>query len=176
MLLVSVIGNFNLGPSPQGPTKIHDTTFQYQDTLSWTHGKHDHGNSGPTCGGSRTISILIFTTTAVSPSSEDANAYFNNGSYTGSVLADFVGGFFGNYYQFSTAVYGIRTHSLYFFGQDAWKVTPHLTLNYGLRYEYNSPQRDPHNEVIGWFPGQQSTVYPGGTSESPLSRRPRNAK
>ena len=37
--LVTVDGNFNLGPSPQGPTKIHDTTFQYQDTLSWTKGR-----------------------------------------------------------------------------------------------------------------------------------------
>ena len=39
--LMSVSSNFNLGPSPQGPTKIHDTTFQYQDTLSWTKGRHD---------------------------------------------------------------------------------------------------------------------------------------
>ena len=39
--LMSVTGNFNLGPSPQGPTKVHDTTFQYQDTFSWTHGRHD---------------------------------------------------------------------------------------------------------------------------------------
>ncbi len=56
--------------------------------------------------------------------------FYNNGSfffgqggiYTGSTLADFVGGFFDNYYQFSNAAYGIRTHSLYFFGEDAWKA------------------------------------------------------
>src|SRR5205823_6764195 len=24
----------------------------------------------------------------------------------------------------------------------------------------NSPQTDPHNNIIGWFPGQQSTVFP----------------
>jgi hypothetical protein len=29
-----------------------------------------------------------------------------------------------------------------------------------LRYEYNSPQIDPRNEIIGWYPGQQSTLYP----------------
>lgn len=38
--LVTVSGAFNLGPSPQGPTKDHDVTFQYQDTFSWTRGKH----------------------------------------------------------------------------------------------------------------------------------------
>src|SRR5581483_4133175 len=26
---------------------------------------------------------------------------------------------------------------------------------------YNSPQIDPKNEIIGWFPGQQSKVFPG---------------
>ena len=52
-----------------------------------------------------------------------------------------------NYYQFSAAQYGIRTHSLYFFGQDTWKLTPRLTVDLGTRYEYNSPQVDPHNNI-----------------------------
>jgi hypothetical protein len=94
--------------------------------------------------------------------------FFNNGSFffgdfgafTGDTLADFVGGFWDNYFQFSTARYGIRTHSLYFFGQDEYKLTKNFTLDYGLRYEYNSPQTDPRNEIIGWFPGHQSTVFP----------------
>jgi outer membrane receptor protein involved in Fe transport len=161
--LMSVNGAFALGPSPQGPTKVHDTTFQYQDTVSWTHGQHafkfgadlrwvennfnyDFYNNGSFFFGD----FGAFTASPASPNIS-----------SGSVLADFVGGFFDNYYQFSTARYGIRTHSLYFFGQDAWKVTKDLTLDLGLRYEYNSPQYDPHNEIMGWFPGQQSTVFPG---------------
>jgi len=155
--LMSVVGNFNLGPSPQGPTKIHDTTFQYQDTLSWTHGRHD----------------LKFGADLRWVENNFDYDFYNNGSFTfgqygplagtftGNALADFVGGFFDNYYQFSNASYGIRTHSYYFFAQDSWKATKRLTLSYGLRYEYNSPQTDPHNEIIGWYPGQQSTVYPG---------------
>jgi hypothetical protein len=150
--LMSITGNFSLGPSPQGPTKIHDTTFQYQDTLSWTHGRHD----------------LKFGADLRWVENNFNFDFYNNGSFffgqggtfTGNALADFVGGFFDNYYQFSNAVYGIRTHSLYFFGEDAWKATNRLTLNFGLRYEFNSPQKDPHNEIIGWYPGQQSTVFP----------------
>jgi hypothetical protein len=34
----------------------------------------------------------------------------------------------------------LRQNRLYFFGQDTWRVTPKLTLNYGLRYENYLPQ------------------------------------
>jgi hypothetical protein len=150
---ISVGGAFNLGPSPQGPTKIHDVMFQYQDTFSWTKGRH----------------ALKFGADIRWIQENFHYDFYNNGSFdfgsyytnTGSALADFVGGFTDNYYQFSRAIYGIRTHQLDFFGQDAWKITKNLSLDFGLRYEYNSPQVDPHNEIQGWFPGQQSTLYPG---------------
>jgi hypothetical protein len=149
---VSVSGAFNLGPSPQGPTKIHDATFQYQDTFSWTKGSH----------------ALKFGADIRWIEENFHYDFYNNGSFdygtyytnTGNALADFVGGFTDNYYQFSSAIYGIRTHQLDFFAQDAWKITKSLSLDYGLRYEYNSPQVDPRNQIQGWFPGQQSTLYP----------------
>ncbi|HXY09348.1 MAG TPA: hypothetical protein VEI52_16010, partial [Terriglobales bacterium] len=150
--IMFISGGVNLGPSPQGPTKIHDMTYQYQDTFSWTRGAH----------------ALKFGADLRFVQNNFNYDFYNNGSFdfgsyafnTGYPLADFVGGFFDNYYQFSNAAYGIRTHQLYFFAQDAWKVTRNLSLDYGIRYEYNSPQYDPHNEIMGWFPGQHSTVYP----------------
>jgi hypothetical protein len=158
---ITVNGAFELGPSPQGPTKIHDTTFQYQDTVSWTRGRHDLKFGGDLRWVRNNFNYDFYN---------NGSFFFGDfGAFTaspvssaspGSDLADFVGGYWDNYYQFSNAVYGIRTHSWYFFGQDAWKATKRLTFNYGLRYEYNSPQIDPHNEIIGWFPGQQSTVFP----------------
>jgi len=148
---INVTGAFNLGPTPGGPTHYHDSVFQYQDTISWTKGRHDFKFGGD----------LRWVRDNFDFDFYNNGSYLFQGDYTGSNLADFVGGYFYNYFQFSNAVYGIRTHSLYFFGQDAWKVTKNLTFNYGLRYEYNSPQTDPHNEIIGWFPGQQSTAYPG---------------
>jgi hypothetical protein len=147
---INVTGAFNLGPSPGGPTHYHDTTFQYQDTISWTHGRHEMKFGADLRWVRNNFNFDFYNN----------GSYLFQGDFTGSNLADFVGGFFYNYYQFSNAVYGIRTHSLYFFGQDAWKVTRNLTFNYGLRYEYNSPQTDPHNNIIGWYPGQQSAVFP----------------
>lgn len=150
--LMFVNGAFNLGPSPLGPTKEHRTTFQYQDTLSRNQGKHGFKFGGDLRWVENNFNFDFFN---------NGSFFFGDfGSFTGSNLADFVGGFWDNYFQFSNAVYGIRTHSLYFFGQDEWKITNHVTLDYGVRYEYNSPQEDPHNEIIGWYPGQQSKVFP----------------
>jgi hypothetical protein len=151
--LISVSGAFSLGPSPQGPTKDHDVTFQYQDTFSWTRGKH-----ALKFGGDIRWTESNFQYDFYNNGSFDFGTYYTN---TGNALADFVGGFTDNYYQFSSANYGIRSHQLYFFAQDAWKITKNLSLDYGLRYEYNSPQEDPKNQIMGWFPGQQSTLYPG---------------
>ncbi|MGO9402440.1 MAG: carboxypeptidase regulatory-like domain-containing protein [Terriglobales bacterium] len=154
---ISVSGAFNLGPSPQGPTKVHDVTFQYQDTFSWTRGRH-----ALKFGGDIRWIRNNFHYDFYNNGSFDFGTYYTN---TGNALADFVGGFTDNYYQFSSAIYGIRTHQLDFFAQDAWKITKNLTLDYGLRYEYNSPQEDPRNEIQGWFPGQQSTLYPASPAD-----------
>jgi len=151
--IVTVGGAFNLGPSPQGPTKDHDVTFQYQDTFSWTKGAH-----ALKFGGDFRWTQTNFNYDFYNNGSFDFGTYYTN---TGNALADFVGGFTDNYYQFSSASYGIRSHQLYFFAQDEWKATKNLSLDYGIRYEYNSPQVDPHNQIMGWFPGQQSTKFPG---------------
>ena len=144
--------SFNLGPSPQGPTKEHTATFHWSDGLTWTRGRHEFKFGGDI---SRIRNNFNFD-------------YYNNGSFdfgsygtfTGDGLADFVGGFWDNYYQFSNAVYGIRTTQYAIYGQDTWKILPHLTLNYGLRYEYYSPLEDNHNNILGFFPGKQSVVFP----------------
>jgi hypothetical protein len=150
--LMAVNGSFTLGPSPQGPTKEHRAVFQYQDTLSWTKGRHALKFGADLRWVRNNFNFDFYN---------NGSFFFNDsGAFTGDGLADFVGGFWDNYFQFSNAVYGIRTHSLYFFGQDEWKLTKNFTLDYGLRYEYNSPQIDPHNEIIGWYPGQQSSVFP----------------
>lgn len=144
---------FNLGPNPGGPTKLHDVTFHWQDSISIVHGKHSF-KFGADIRRVRNNFNFDFDNNGVFDFGNDQN-------FTGSPLADFVGGFFDNYEQFSKAVYGIRTTQWHFFGEDTFKISPRLTLSYGLRYEYNSPLEDPHNQIIGFFPGQQSTVFPG---------------
>ena len=47
-----------------------------------------------------------------------------------------------SYLQGSAQTEDVRGNSVYLFAQDSWKIKPNLTLNYGLRWEFNQPLYD----------------------------------
>ena len=71
---------------------------------------------------------------------------------TGNPVVFFQGGG-----QFDRALRNIMAAG---YAQDEWRITPHLTLNYGLRYEINTPYVDIRDRMNEWAPGMQSKVYP----------------
>ena len=93
-------------------------------------------------------------------------AYWNgifwfDGMETGSDFADFLIGapsLFAQGMQFPEYTRS-RYYNLY--GQDSWRATPHLTLNYGLRWEVSTPWWEAHNELMTEAPGVQSKTFPG---------------
>jgi TonB dependent receptor len=55
---------------------------------------------------------------------------------------------------------GLRTWSSAVYGQDDWRITSRLTLNYGLRWETIAPNSEFRNRLNTFVPGVQATVYP----------------
>jgi Carboxypeptidase regulatory-like domain/TonB dependent receptor len=108
-----------------------DTTFHYSDTLGWIHGKHslkfgaefrrfrNNNTNGGTGGIINFASLATFLAGTVSSATETA----------------------------LPATPGLRVNALGVFAQDDYKVTAKLTLNLGLRWEYNGVPSEIHNRL-----------------------------
>src|SRR5260370_34845110 len=52
----------------------------------------------------------------------------------------------------------VNVNAINFFGQDAWKFSPKLTLTFGLRYEYFGPIHSTDGTLAGFIPGRGLVV------------------
>jgi outer membrane receptor protein involved in Fe transport len=145
-----------LGNSEQGPTSLINNTFGFTETLTYIRGKHTWKMGG---GVSAYQNNTLFDFVV--------NGQFNFDSIvgganfaTGNSLADFIIGAPDQFFQAPAAPSSIRSKSYYGFAQDEWRVSKRLTLDLGLRYEYNSPKADTQGRSFSVIPGLQSQVFP----------------
>ena len=85
------------------------------------------------------------------------------GSETGSDFADFLIGVPSQYNQSQLNSFYSRNKYVGAYLQDSWRANPHLTLNYGLRWDRVEPWYEKYNQI--------STFLPGG-NRSPFQERP----
>jgi hypothetical protein len=69
---------------------------------------------------------------------------------------------------------GVRNSNWDFYAQDSWRVTPRLTLNIGLRYDYNTTWREGHNREQNFditsqtfLPANEAPYHAPGTDFAP---------
>jgi hypothetical protein len=119
-------GGFNIGTSASVPGQSHDgLNPSVSDDVNWIHGNHQIGFGGH----------LYWQGMNYWSGLNGVGSFAFNGTITGLGMADFLTGNAVSYSQ--GTVYGFYNRQYYasMYAQDSWKVTPRLTLNYGLRWE-----------------------------------------
>ncbi len=134
----------------------HTQTFQLLDNLTWTKGKNTVKFGGDyryitalytSVFSSRWLGRYQFTNSVIGSTIGNPYAAFLLGVPSSSSLATVTSP--------DTQGYG-RAYAFYV--QDDWKVTPRLTINYGLRWEYHPMMEDHLYNVANFLPDYSSVI------------------
>jgi hypothetical protein len=117
--------NINIGPDPNAPQFGIQNIYQGTDNLTWTKGAH-------------TIKFGVDFQKSIAPQSFTQRA---RGDYEWETLAGYLTDIYPDYLAQrslgSSIYYGDQTTTGGFFN-DNWKLRPNLTVNLGLRYEFQT--------------------------------------
>jgi hypothetical protein len=119
----------NLGPDPNAPQATIQNFYQAIDTLTWVKGRHTI-NVGAE--GRKFISPQVFVQRL-----RGDYEYKALTTYLNDLSPDSVGQRNATPPGVSPTYYGDQS-SIYIYGNDDYRVSPKLTLNLGLRYEFTS--------------------------------------
>lgn len=167
---ISVSGGFSLGNDAEGELPQVGNSFQWSDNLTKVSGNHtlkfgvdfrrqqfnqfyyyNVNGSFAYYGGGPNDPVACSNYDPVAQQCNSENLY-----------PDYLLGLPDSYGQGSAQVENVRNTGLYLFAQDSWKIKPNLTLNYGFRWELNTPLADKAQHVETFRPGQMSTIFPCG--------------
>jgi hypothetical protein len=158
----SGLGGFNW-PKIQGP----DTRFQFVDHITRIEGKHSFkfggeihrdGFEGGAYGGVR--GRFKFLGGTAFPSSTPLEDFFAGAPANGSLLI-------------GDPTRDIHNWGIALFAQDDWRITSHLTINFGLRYELNTVIKDSNNQLAN-FNANVGLVQVGKGISGPYNDDPTN--
>ncbi len=133
---VVISGVANFGRNVNFPVLLNETHKQFQQSFSYSHGKH----------------FLKFGTDIDNIQANTSFPVDFAGSFTFANLNAFLAGTPSTFVQgFGDPQIHLPETLLAFYAQDSYKVTSRLTINYGLRYDYDmQPQgihRNPNNPI-----------------------------
>jgi hypothetical protein len=148
--------------SGQGLTQLGYSDFRYegddnydiQETVSWTKGKHNFKFGGRLDQYRFNFRPLIGNAMGSYEFSRFATSQ-PGAANSGNAYASFLLGLVNTGSLSTGAPYGLRSNYLGIYVQDAWKLTTKLTVNYGLRWEFQNPWYE-----VGGRLSQMDTTVP----------------
>ena len=142
------VGPFSeIGDGAYVPLQDIDNTFQYSGTVSWTKGNH---NIKAGASFLRRQARNVQSASAVGaygfnlPTDSNSDQLTQQNNQLASTL---VGAFNNEVRNANLFSPDYRSYEPSGFAQDSWKVSPKLTLIYGLRYDVFTPFTEAHNHI-----------------------------
>jgi hypothetical protein len=139
---------------------VNDGHAQFADNLSWIHGRHSMKFG---------VEELSWFDNRFQPNSSGnpiLGTYTFSTRFTGNAYADFLLGLPNQVTRMEPyRPQYIRARDWNFYAQDDFKVTPRLTLMYGLRYEYNGPAHTLDDNIFSFDLTTGKLVLPSEKSK-----------
>ncbi|MBZ5654477.1 MAG: carboxypeptidase regulatory-like domain-containing protein [Acidobacteriia bacterium] len=152
---VSLAGGFAFGNNQEGNFSQTGNVYQGLDTYSRIVGKHTL-KVGADIRNQRLDQLYFYD---VSGSFSFTGDGANDVGFS-SPIPNYLLGLPDTYQQGSANAVDVRTTQLDLFAQDAWKLRPSVTLSYGLRWEWNTPQADAGHRIQAFRSEQATRIYP----------------
>jgi Carboxypeptidase regulatory-like domain len=156
---IDVGGGFTIGNNFNGQLPQTGNTYQFSDNFSKIIGNHSLKFGGDVRY-QMFDQLLYFDVNGDMQFLSSPNGPVGNDLGFSDAYPNYLLGIGNSYFQGSAQHELVRSTSLYLFAQDSWKIKPNVTLNYGIRWEMNTPLTDIGKKVQTFRPGETSSIYP----------------
>jgi len=147
---ISVTGYSQMGEEGFLPDQKGSDTFQLSDGLTWNKGSHFI----------RAGMEYRWVRSRYHIWGGARGSFSFNGGFTGNPVADFLLGDPTSAALDSVFIGDLRYRYYGGYINDDWKVTPKLTFNVGMRYEYITPPFERHDLQSNFVVGPNKLIYP----------------